>query len=222
MMALADFLAVHGSPVRIEKKFVLKKAQSLLAVRCLSRMNAAVVFQPRQVNSIYFDDFELSALRDNIDGNPYRDKLRVRWYGEDRKRATIEIKHKRNILGAKSSFALNGALSEEHLLYDVKRWMTLNVRQSLFPVSKVTYTRQYFMLGEIRVTADSQIHSHRLVGNQIVKSLNHDYEVIELKYEPSLDEVARSLIAEMERFSLRPGKCSKYANSLMDFNITVY
>ena len=40
------------------------------------------VYPLRQVNNIYFDTQEYVLLQHHIDGNQYRKKLRLRWYGQ--------------------------------------------------------------------------------------------------------------------------------------------
>ena len=39
-------------------------------------------FEPRWINSIYFDDNFYTSIRQNLDGNYLKQKNRVRWYGE--------------------------------------------------------------------------------------------------------------------------------------------
>ena len=38
-------------------------------------------YPPRDVNSIYLDDETFFSYNENINGNSYREKYRVRWYG---------------------------------------------------------------------------------------------------------------------------------------------
>jgi len=204
------------SSQRLEKKFIMARGQSLNAKRALYRAGFSKGFDKRKVNSVYFDDLNLSAFRDNIDGNPYRDKLRVRWYNEDYNDASIEIKHKRNMLGYKTSIGLSGCYTENELISCASNWVRENVKNFLMPVSKVIYLREYLLRGEIRATADTEVCSGRIFGTQLVAAKLNNYEVIELKYDQSIDNFVRKLYSEIEPLAMRATKCSKYANSLLD------
>ena len=51
----------------------------------------------RTINSIYFDDIDYSCYEENLSGASYREKLRLRWYGEagTPDNAKIELKVKK-------------------------------------------------------------------------------------------------------------------------------
>ena len=68
---------------RLERKFILSSGQASLAVGELKKIGFKRKFPSRKISSVYFDDIEFSSLRDNIDGNPNRDKLRLRFYNDD-------------------------------------------------------------------------------------------------------------------------------------------
>lgn len=60
-------------------------------------------FPDRQVNNIYFDDYDYQAYGQNLSGASQRVKLRYRWYGESvtPDRGDLELKCKRNFFGWK-------------------------------------------------------------------------------------------------------------------------
>ena len=222
MKKLSQFLDNTADTQRIERKFLLRRGQCLLAERSLKRGFFKKKFANRKVNSIYFDDINFSALRDNIDGNPYRDKLRVRWYNNTFEKATIEIKHKRNIIGYKTSIPIIGHKTEDDLINAVCIWIRYNVSEQLFPTSQVQYHRTYYVNSNFRATVDRNIQSFRRTNGKLISPKNINYEVVELKYALSDDDIARDLIGKLDSISLRATKSSKYANSIMDFNIPAY
>ena len=65
--------------------------------------NIKVHWPQRTINSIYFDDFNYSCYEENLSGASYREKLRLRWYGEQGlpSMAKLELKVKKNRLGWK-------------------------------------------------------------------------------------------------------------------------
>ena len=68
------------------------------------------IFHERSVNNIYFDSPELNNYFDNIDGNMYRVKSRIRWYGRTFgviEKPVLELKIKNGLLGRKVSYSLD-------------------------------------------------------------------------------------------------------------------
>ena len=84
---------------RIERKWVFNKADHILVLNLLLRSNFFFKNQypPRKINSIYFDNNNLSNITQNLDGISNRVKYRVRWYGkvDNLIKPNFEIKKKR-------------------------------------------------------------------------------------------------------------------------------
>ena len=70
---------------RIEKKWVFRNADYLLVLNSLLRSQFFFKnhYPSRKVNSIYYDDINLSNIIQNLDGVSNRVKYRVRWYGSN-------------------------------------------------------------------------------------------------------------------------------------------
>ena len=84
---------------RFERKFVLSKNYNIEKVESAflrSNFNFIKQYEDRFVNSIYFEKESLTSLRENLDGNNFKKKLRLRWYGKiDKiKNPNFEIKFK--------------------------------------------------------------------------------------------------------------------------------
>jgi hypothetical protein len=191
MKILSAFAKSFEDTKRIERKFIMGQGAGILAQSTLLANGFSEIYQNRVVRSIYFDDIDFNCLRDNVDGNPYRDKLRVRYYDGDVMNAKIEIKHKRNFLGFKSTFPLIGAKSETDLIKIVSSWISNNVSTPLFPVSVVEYQRTYFLKHSIRATVDTDVQASRICNVDWVQSAFRRYEVVELKYDESNDSDVR-------------------------------
>ena len=68
------------------------------------------IFHKRSVNNIYFDSPDLNNYFDNIDGNMYRVKSRIRWYGRTFgviEKPVLELKIKNGLLGRKECYSVN-------------------------------------------------------------------------------------------------------------------
>ena len=72
---------------RFERKWIFKSENYLALINSLLRSELFFTNQypQRKVNSIYFDDLNFSAIRENLDGVSNKKKIRVRWYGEQNK-----------------------------------------------------------------------------------------------------------------------------------------
>jgi len=216
MKYLHEFISAAEGSERIERKFIMSQGQSSNAVSILIGLGFYEKYVYRCVNSIYFDDIDHSCLRDNIDGVASRDKLRVRYYDDAFNKAKIEIKHRRNNFGYKSTFSLQSDIqSEKDVLQEAKNWCSKNVLNVVFPSAHVRYKRKYYERGMLRATVDTAVNSGRLIGSQVLTSAMLNYEVIEFKYPTSMDSEFRRFYKYLDKIALRNTKSSKYSNALM-------
>jgi hypothetical protein len=91
--------------LRYEVKLVCDQHR-LAQARSWIRLHPAgfvVAYPPRRVNSVYLDTLHLSSLNDNLKGLNVRQKLRLRWYGDEVAdiQPLLELKQKHNMLGLK-------------------------------------------------------------------------------------------------------------------------
>ncbi len=72
---------------RLEVKEVFKTKDLNLLDRAikLSSFSFRKTFPTRRVNSVYFDTLKMDLLTQSLEGNRDRKKIRVRWYGEEKK-----------------------------------------------------------------------------------------------------------------------------------------
>ena len=69
---------------RYERKFVIRELD-VEGVEQIIKSHPSLfseIFHERVVNNIYFDSWNMGSYSDNIEGNPQRLKIRIRWYGE--------------------------------------------------------------------------------------------------------------------------------------------
>jgi hypothetical protein len=215
MKKIADYLELSQKSERIERKFLMTSYQTMSARRVLIKAGFQFAFRDRIVSSIYYDDINHSALRDNIDGNPYRDKVRLRYYDDDFDNAQLEIKHKRNFHGYKTSLPITGGCNFDELICLGNEWIKNNIFETLQPSSIVSYSRQYYKKFDLRATIDTNVISRRFSTLGGITAPKICYGVVELKYPSELDNKIRGLYSEISRMSIRMTKSSKYANSLL-------
>ena len=181
-------------------------------------------YPSRTINSVYFDNYELSAYEENLLGASSRVKVRYRWYGESRTpdAGRLEIKCKKNSYGWKLNYPVQSApyhpgttwhmimdILQCHLPFEGKRWLY----EYPWPVLIIRYHRDYFISKDqrIRITIDSR----QSAFDQRYKSLPNlerpsnfpNTVVMEIKCEK---EIRETMIQRMGNVPLRISRNSKY------------
>ena len=192
-------------------------------------------FPKRVVNSIYYDNLDLRIAKDNIDGLSRRFKVRIRHYDNIKdQNCNVEIKKKINKFGFKDTFSLDKKIDEIDLknLFSLKNKFYKELIKDSFvekfitqdfiqPQIKVSYSRDYFIYGKIRLTHDKKINYTPYGANEFKtqKIVNDNFNVLEFKFDyKDLDEVRPIL----EKVKLKPKRFSKYLRGLSFFNSSIY
>jgi SPX domain protein involved in polyphosphate accumulation len=226
------------SDYRYEIKFILDESEFSRALSWLSACTSSRLAYPsRTVNSVYFDDLGYSALRDNLAGISERYKIRLRWYhGEDREKindVNLEVKHRKERLGYKDSYALSGFEKKLLKLEYRDLFPSLHAHlggDSVFlmedhfcPMLQVSYLREYFEgLNGIRVTLDRSINFYSPLPHlRPFEGLSVSYpnSVMEIKFTP---EQKNNVETSLRHLNLTPKRHSKYMVGLATFGYAVY
>ena len=172
---------------RFERKWIFKSENYLALINSLLRSELFFTNQypQRKVNSIYFDDLNCSAIRENLDGVSNKKKIRVRWYGEKNKlsKPQLEIKSKKGSETSKKNYLINELNNLKFIDYknlDKINNMVNNKIKSkkiIKPLLSTHYDRQYFISNDykIRATVDYNLQSiylNNLSQLNIVKNFN--------------------------------------------------
>lgn len=210
---------------RIERKWSLHQCTKAQFHIAISRSKFCFVkeYDSRKVNSIYFDDSNLNSLNENLDGNTFKAKYRIRWYGNLSKinSARFEIKMKKGILSRKKIF--NIASKNMDFNFENLKKLTneinsiLNYKKKLQPILSTHYFRDYFISAnkKVRSTVDDKLQSIMILNAGTLKTLkNFNKLVLELKYNVESDDYVRKNLEEMK--DLRLSKNSKYLISAID------
>jgi len=222
---------VNADPdLRYEVKFVCD-AHWLPQARSWIRLHPAgfvVTYPPRRVNSLYLDTPHLSGLDDNLQGNAWRQKLRLRWYGDEMAdiQPVLELKQKRNLLGRKKRYPLPVRLDLALPWAEIMRVVRANaapewqmILQTMNqPVLLNHYQREYYATpdGAIRVTLDfaQAAYEQRLSlrPNLRVRLPVADTVVVEVKAGQDQAEQLPDIVARLPVLRTRH---SKYVSSLL-------
>jgi hypothetical protein len=186
-------------------------------------------YPSRIVNNIYLDTPNVDSFRANLSGVSLRQKLRLRWYGEEQPTLSspiLELKYKSNLLGGKKRQVMNCTLDLQRPwdeLMDILRssatsywkpWLSAASQPTLLN----KYRREYYATfdGVIRATLDySQIafdQRHALRPNLHARLNLPNNIVIELK---AGREEEQRLQMSANGFPISRDRNSKYVNGLM-------
>lgn len=218
---------INTLPERFERKYYLTPrevgfAYGLLRQICLP----AREYHSEQINSLYFDTADLDQHERSASGDFYKDKVRLRWYGEADKLNGIqtiflELKSRRGFASTKQRLKLQmpaeslalGNLGKgivpRTLLMDTLARFGYFPPEILLPVIKISYWRYRFseIMTEQRVSLDCHIRSTMIIpgaGNG-EKELELPGAVIEIKGQsmelPEALRRARILDTDWTRFS---------------------
>ena len=188
----------------------------------------AVAYPPRRVNSLYLDTLHMSSFNDNLEGVSVRQKLRLRWYGDEMGsiQPVLELKQKRNLVGRKKQLPLPTKLdltlpwaeSIGSIRAKASGEWQIMLQTMNQPVLLNRYQRSYFATldGAVRATLD---HDQAAYDQRLLARLNlrtrlpiADIVVIELK--ASLGHIDR-LQEVAAQFPLSRSRNSKYVRSLL-------
>ena len=212
---------------RIERKWVFRNVDHLLVLNSLLRSQFFFRYHypSRRINSIYYDDINLSNITQNLDGISNRVKYRVRWYGNNSdilKNPNFEIKRKRNFETQKKIISLknfnNINYHSEKNLNCLTKFINGNIVLSkiLSPTLLISYHRIYLISSNqlIRATIDYEVKSKRLLNFKNDFFCNFKDVILELKYEPNLDWSVRN---KLDNIKARYAKSSKYINCALNY-----
>lgn len=215
---------------RYERKFLISRIDRI-SVENLILKNPAFfteIFHERWVNNIYFDYQAFNNFIDNIEGNMFRKKYRIRWYGEmlnNIDKPILELKIKEGLLGDKKSFKLipfridkgiNSSVFKDVIKNsNIDSKTKLNMQDQI-PVMLNRYKRKYFESSDkkFRITIDDQQSFYKLnsFNNTFLQKLIDSKNVIlEIKYNKKYDSEAAKIT---NNFPFRLTKSSKYAKGI--------
>ena len=193
--------------MRIELKY---KSNYTDLRRIILNLKMLKKYYNRTVNSIYFDNYDKSNYIDSVEGTVPRKKIRFRWYGIKKissyPNGQIEIKRTFPNFRDKKIFEI-----KKFNLILVKEKLNKIMITNVYPVSQVTYKREYFENSAgYRMTLDSDIKYYRI--NSSCETQNCYFEntyIAELKVGNDVDY--EKFTSHFDHLRVRN---SKYCNSI--------
>ncbi len=209
---------------RFERKWLFSNNYLKLYNKLLkSKFMFRKMYPERTIHSIYFDDFLFTSVKQNLEGESKKVKIRLRWYGQNNhvlNHPKLEFKIKQNFMNRKiikempNLHNLNIKYSKD-VNYINQMVNSVYKKKIINPVSTTNYVRSYFISGnsKIRSTVDRNFKVSRFNNNFHIPIYKNFHKVIlEMKYEKNYDFYVINNISDISnRFS----KNSKYINSII-------
>ncbi len=217
-------------PLRHEWKHQISLQEDLVLSQRLRRLFPrdphAGVDGTYRVTSLYFDTPYDSALREKLDGVDFREKFRLRYYGESPRSFRLEKKFKRHGLCGKRSVQM--AQEQVQQLLSGTDPFLLESGEPLFmelygklhgkllaPKTVVSYQREAFLYfpGNVRITLDRRVCTclswkDFLHPERFSLEAAATFSVLEVKYDAFLPEIVQMAVQVPNR---QASACSKYA-----------
>ena len=212
---------------RNEKKILFFENEQFI-IKFLKVNGFKEIFKERLVNSIYFDDYNLTNLLETIDGEKYRSKIRLRLYCKIKdinNNPNLEEKIKVNtknykifypikLKKVKNKINIKEIHNEIQGQLNKNKFISLKIKNTL-PTSFVSYQRSYFAKSKLRVTIDKDLKFKKFIGDRYLSG-NENFEkkkflILEFKFNDESYDLIKFLSSQIpNRFT----KFSKYEFSL--------
>lgn len=197
--------------IRNEVKFIAPYSK---LINFINNFGFKKIFETRKVNSIYYDDVELSYFSASEEGTVPRKKVRFRWYGDKFKGyGNLEIKQTYDLHRSKDKISLKSITNLKNIEFDVNK----QSNKILNPVLKVCYIRDYFYCKNkrINITLDKNIYYYKLNKYYDEISMVKDHNsILEIKFEKNQDHYHYS--GYLNNYRVRN---SKYCEAIKKLNI---
>ena len=204
---------------RIESKYITDSVRISEFYMLLNNFGFRNSYAPRSVFSLYYDDELLTSVKDNLAGITPRSKYRLRWYkSKDQVYYgwQFEKKVKNGLTGYKEIESIINAIDlcgkeiSLDILSNIKNHSKFT--KHLRPILICNYYRHYYDLpsGQ-RLTIDKKIMFRRFHKKLNLNSsfgwAKSNYNIIEIKFQPSDKTVLTSLF---KKLPISSSRCSKY------------
>jgi hypothetical protein len=183
---------------RIEEKIIVTHDTRNQLLAAVEALGGGVLFPPRIVNSVYFDNTILQAFHESKEGVTPRRKIRLRSYPEA---PDNKILRELKISSMEGRFKTSIEISRADANSMLSAGYFDNGYGQCLPTIEISYSRHYFLVQGLRLTFDEGIRYRR--RNSDIDTICDELGVVEVKAEsdrrPDIDNFVPEL--KRERFS---------------------
>ena len=214
---------------RIEKKYVISLETAVFLKERfghLMKPDEHAIGDAYRVRSLYFDTPDADAFLEKMDGEPERNKYRLRFYNGDTSFIRLEKKEKRGEMTRKSQTQISSQIAHALQLGEYEQIRDTNnplcmefyseaVSAMLKPSAVIDYLRFPFAydIDNVRITIDTDVRagapeSFFQHGNPPFPVLENRIAILEIKTDDRLPLILGRLLESIPR---QQQSCSKYA-----------
>ena len=192
---------------RSENKFIINKNKIFEFKQWLVKNNYSQLFPKRKINSVYFDNKDLTIYKDSIEGTVPRKKIRIRTYSNEFFKDTNIFNYEIKISSVEGRYKISKKFIKD--INNIFNGIFDNQYGMCYPILNVVYEREYYIQNKSRITIDTNIKYHSINGKILSKhhSLDHNF-VVEDKTKYLNDSFL------LESFSFENKRFSKYSNGI--------
>lgn len=187
---------------RIENKIDIFPEKKIQLFEYLKKINTKMIFEKRNINSIYFENSSNQIYQDSIEGISPRKKIRLRCYGKN------DYNNFNNSLLETKLTGPDGREKFIKNIVSIKKILNNGIFDNMYgvcnPRSIVSYTRSYYTAKNFRITFDENIKFYKFDKFLFKKNEFNFQEIIaELKSNDvtKLDELNANFPFQLTRFS---------------------
>ena len=182
---------------RIEEKLYIKSEHLIDFKQFLIERSAKQLYQPRLIKSLYFDNLNFDMYNDSIEGVTPRKKIRIREYpNTSDKNFYLEIKNS----SVEGRFKTRGIVNNKKVDYYKKAGIFDNQYGTCLPNFYVSYEREYFIIGDVRISIDKNLVYENYRTNNVHNDSNTIVE-IKTSIKKNLDDLIELFPFQRIRFS---------------------
>ena len=188
---------------RIEEKLSIDNNKIIDFKSFLANKTAKQIYQPRKIQSLYFENLNYEMYNDSLEGLTPRKKIRVRNYPDtEDKNQYLEMK----ISSVEGRFKTRKIIDKSKFNY-IKTKGILDSQYGLCkPCLNVIYDREYYKIDDVRISIDNNI-SYKLYPENIYEK--DESSVVEIK-----TSIKKNLDILIEDFPFQKNRFSKYCNAV--------
>jgi hypothetical protein len=189
-------------PFRIEEKILVQENNNIYLKEFLSLRSAKVLFEPRCVQSLYFDNSTLDMFKDSEEGILPRKKIRIRFYPNQNYVFNLETK----ISSVEGRFKSSKKIDKNKFNHLIKYGIFDTRYGPCKPKIYVRYFRKYLLIKDTRLTYDNNIQYLNSFGKLIGKEVN---SILEIK-----TSISKDIEELLLNFPFQRSRFSKYCNGI--------
>ena len=205
---------------RQEYKYFIKNEDILYLRNNISKFmhldkNACKNSYEYTVNTLYFDSIFETCLDEKMDGINFREKFRLRTYGDKNSILKLESKQRMDTAIAKKSYEISFEEAEKlrSCSYDFLKRSKNNFFKEIYikfktkmysPSVIVCYEREAYELpyGNIRITFDKNLRTHNANHNIFnnkggIPIFENNYQILEVKYSIELPDHLKRILSNV-------------------------